>query len=185
MKKAVLAAVGVILLSATGCGGAATKDAKDAEEAPKLTAAEKKVAANISKSFSTSAAGAMSTKEADCFATDFVGAVGLKELTSAKLITEAGELNPSGAQFNTDISGKFADAFLGCVQYQKRQAAEIAQADAKIDAKKLEACLDREMPESYVKKLIIASQTQPTDSAKLVEESTKKLTACKTGATSK
>lgn len=182
MTKAVLAALGLALvLSVSGCGGDDSKETAS----PKLTAAEKKVAANIAKSFSTSASGALSTKEADCFATAFVAAVGVKKLTSAKLITEAGELNPTGAQFDKDISGKFADAFLGCVAYQERQAKEIAKADAKVDAKKLQACLEKEMPESYVKKLIIASQTQEKDGEKLVEESNKKLTGCKTEATKK
>lgn len=179
MKKAVLAALGVLLLLAVTACGSGTK------AAPKLSKEEKKVADNIAKTFTSQSSGALSKKEADCFARGFVQAVGVKKLKSAKLITATDELNQSGAQFDKSISTKFADAFLGCVDYQKRQAEEIAKADSKVDATKLRTCLEKQMPESYVKKLIIASQTQSADGAKLVEESTKKLTACKTEATKK
>ncbi|MGO4257177.1 hypothetical protein [Marmoricola sp. RAF53] len=179
MKKAVLAALAVVLtLSVAACGS-------DSKETPKLGAEEKKVAANISKTFSNESSGALTAKEADCFADGFVEKVGVKKLKAAKLINEKGELNQTGAKFDDEISGKFADAFLGCVDYQKRQAEEIAKADKKVDAVKLQACLEKEMPESYVKKLIVASQTQSADGAKLVEESTKKLSGCKTQATAK
>jgi hypothetical protein len=180
MKKAVLAALGVVLmLAVAACGGS------DTTTTPKVSAAEKKVIANIAKSFSSNASGSLSPKEAECFAGGFVDSVGLKKLTAAKLITADGELNQSGAKFDEEISGKFADAFLGCVNYSQRQAAAIAKADAKVDAVKLQACLEKDMPESYVKKLIIASQTQSADSAKLTSESTQKLTTCKTAATKK
>ncbi len=179
MKKAVLAALSVgLMLSVAACGS-------DGKDTPKLAGEEKKVAANIAKTFSSESSGALTTTEADCFANGFVDKVGVEKLKKAKLITAKGELNQSGAKFDDEISGKFADAFLGCVDYQKRQAEEIAKADAKVDEAKLQACLEKDMPESYVRKLIVASQTQSADSAKLVEESTKKLTTCKTQATKK
>jgi hypothetical protein len=180
MKKALLAALGVLLLvTLTACGGSGSKNKVS------LDKEEKKVAANIAKSFTSPSSGALTTTEAKCFSQGFVDKVGVAKLKSAKLITATGELNQSGAVFTKDISEKFADAFLGCVDYQKRQADEIAKADTKVDAAKLQACLKKEMPESYVKNLIVASQTQSSDSAKLVQESTAKLTSCKTQATKK
>jgi hypothetical protein len=182
MKKAILAALGVLLLVAvTACGSGKS----DHKATPSLSKDEKAVAAKISKSFTEQSSGALTKTEADCFAKDFVDKVGLTKLKSAKLITAAGDLNTSGAKFDASLSGKFADAFLGCVDYQKRQAEEIAKADTTVDVTKLQACLKREMPESYVKKLIVAAQTQDTTSSALVEESTKKLTSCKTEATTK
>lgn len=180
MKKAVVAALSVLLLvAATGCGGSDSKPKSD------LTAKEKKVATNIAKTFRQQSSDALTAKESTCFAESFVDKVGLKKLESAKLITADGQLNQAGPSIDKSMSGEFADAFLGCVDYQKRQAEQIAKADKTVDEAKLKSCLSEEMPESYVRKLIIASQTQFAESAKLVEESTKKLTECKTKATKK
>ncbi|MBO9522189.1 MAG: hypothetical protein J7518_11685 [Nocardioidaceae bacterium] len=179
MKKPVLAALSVLLLLAlTACGGSS-------KDKPKLDKEEKKVAKNIAQTFAQQSSGALTPKESSCFAQSFVDKVGLPELKKKKLITEKGELNQTGATFDKATSAKFADAFLGCVDYQKRQAEQIAKADKTVDAKKLEDCLREDLPTSFVKKLIVASQTQSSDSTKLVDESTKKVTACKTKATKK
>ena len=180
MNKAAQAALGVLLAATlVACGS----DDKEKSADPSLSKDEKAVAAKISKAFTEQTTGKLSTKEADCFAESFVDKVGLKKLESAKLITADGDLNQSGAKFDADVSGKFADAFLSCVDYAERQAEEIADTDSKVDAKKLESCLREEMPDSYVKKLIVASQTQASDAAKLNEESNTKLTDCKKQAT--
>lgn len=179
MKKAVFAAVAVLLLLAlTACGGSNSKSKT-------LSAADKKVAANIAKSFTSDSSGALNATEAKCFADDFVSTVGVAKLKSAKLIDANGQLNSSSAKFDTGLATSFAKSFLGCVDYQKKQAQVIAAADPKVDATKLEACLATEMPESYVTKLIVASYTQTAESSKLLNESTQKLQACKTKATSK
>jgi hypothetical protein len=179
MKKAVLAAVAVLLLLAVSACGS------DSSDKPKLTAEEKKIAANIAKSFSADSSGALNAAEAKCFADDFVGTVGAKKLKAAKLIDAKGALNQSEAKFDKALATDFAESFLGCVDYQKKQAQVIAKSDAKIDAAKLEACLAKEMPESYVTKLIVSSYTQTTESTTLLNESTKKLESCKTEATAK
>lgn len=179
MKKAVIAALAALLLfAATACGGSG-------DDKPKLSTEETKVAKNIADSFSSESAGALTAQESKCFADDFVDTVGVKKLKSSKLVDDKGELNQTDAKFDTELAEQFADSFLGCVEYQKRQAEEIAKADTKIDKAKLEKCLDEEMPESYVKKLIVASYTQTEDSATLLQESTKKLDTCKTNATAK
>jgi hypothetical protein len=182
MKKALLAAIGALALvvATAGCGS----DKAEAKK-PDLSKDEKTVVANISKSFASQTSGSLSKKESDCFAENFVDKVGLKKLKEAKLITADGQLNEQGAAFDAEISGEFADAFLGCVDYQARQAEEIAKADTTVDKDKLQSCLEKEMPSDFVKKLIVASQTQSKDSATLVEQSTKKLTDCKTAATKK
>jgi hypothetical protein len=181
MNKAASAALGVLILVAvTACGS----DKSDDKDEVTLSKAEKDVAANIAKAFGDSS-GALTEKESSCFAESFVSEVGLEKLESAKLIDENGELNQASASFDAEISGEFADAFLGCVDYTQRQAEEIAKTDKTIDAKALESCLAEEMPDSFVKKLIVASQTQSEDAATLGEESTKKLTDCKTEATTK
>lgn len=185
MKKAVLAALGVLLLIALTACGSDKSDDKDEKKAVSLTQEEKDTAASIAKAFTEESTGALTTAEATCFAEQFVDSAGLEKLKSAKLIDEAGKLNQTGATFDAEVSGDFADAFLGCVDYHRRQAEEIAKADKTVDAKALESCLEDKMPNSYVKKLIVASQTQSDDGAKLGEESNKFLTDCKTEATKK
>lgn len=178
MKKPVLAALSVLLLLAlAACGGSSSKK-------PELSKAEKKVANGIAKTYGQQTQGALSKKESACFADSFVEKVGLKKLKEQKLVNDSGEFNPSGSTVDKNTSELFADAFLGCVDYQKRQAEQIAKADKTVDEKKLEDCLRDELPSPFVKKLIVASQMQSADSAKLIEDSTKKVSACKTKATS-
>jgi hypothetical protein len=182
MKKLLLAATCLLLVPGLSACGSDSSDKKDDAS---LTKEEKAVSATIADAFSEGASGQLSKKESTCFADAFVADAGLKDLEAANLIDDKGALNQTGAKFDADLSGKFADAFLGCVDYHKRQAEDLAKADKKIDAGKLEACLEDEMPNSYVKKLIVASQVQSSDAVKLGEESNKKLTDCKTDATAK
>ncbi len=180
MKKATAAlATVILLLTMTACGGSGDSD-QDA-----TSAKEKKVVKTVAESFSQQAAGALDEKEANCFATKFVSAVGVSKMEEAKMITAEGTLNQEGVTFDEDISGKFADAFLGCVDYQARQAQEIAKTDAKIDETALRDCLEDKMPDSFVHDLIVAAQVQSEDSSKLVEKSTKTLTQCKKAASKK
>ena len=127
MKKPILAALGVLLLLAlTACGGSSDK--------PKLTKEETKVAGNIAKLFASQSSGALTSKESRCFANRFVDKVGLAKLKKKKLITADGQLNQSGTStFDKATSEQFADAFLACVPYQKRQAEQIAKADKTVD----------------------------------------------------
>lgn len=176
MKKAIaaLAAV-VLLLSMSACGGSS----KDSDKKDAMSAKEKKVVKTIADSFSQQAAGALTEKEADCFATKFVAGVGVDKMVKAKLVNADGTLNKEGATFDKDISGSFADSFLACVDYQARQAQEIAKTDTKVDEAKLRDCLEEKMPDSFVHDLIVSAQVQGEDSAKLIQQSTKILTGCK------
>jgi hypothetical protein len=184
MKKAALAALGALLLialTACGSGSGSSKDHKVT-----LSKDEKAAAANISKAFTAQTTGALSTKEGDCFAEHFVDSAGLTKLKASKLLTDTGEVNASSSPtFDADLAGKFADSFLGCVDYAKRQAQDIAKSDTTVDADKLESCLRKEMPNSYIKKLIVASQTQSGEATKLGEDSNTKLTDCKLQAAKK
>lgn len=179
MKKALLAALTALLLTAlTACGGS------DEKPEPKLTKAEKKVAANIAKTFGeTQTNGQLTKKEADCFATHWVDAAGIDALEKAKLIDKDGSVNSANATFTESLASKFSDAFLGCVDYQKKQAKVMADANTKLDAAKLEECLDENLPSDFIKKYIVASQTQSAKASTLAEQANKKITDCTTEAT--
>lgn len=174
MKKSALAALAAALLLVVSACGSSTP-AK-----PKLSADEKAAASQIAQAFRANGNNTLTEEEANCFAEGFVGSTGLQKLKDAKLLTESGTLNPStGVVFTKELAGKFADAFLGCVDYQKRLAESLAKADPTVDQAALETCLKKDLPTAFVRDLIVAAQTQSSDAAKLGEESTKRTTACK------
>jgi hypothetical protein len=180
MKKAFTAALGilfVVALTACGSGKSGNKD--------KITLSkdEKTAVASLEKAFTSSTTGAMTTTEARCVATHFVDSTGLTKLKSAKLLTDTNEVNTAGSPvFDTATSGKFADALLGCLDYQKKLATETAKTDTTIDADKFESCLRDKLPDSLVKKLLVASQTNSSDSAEVGAEGNKAMTDCKAAA---
>lgn len=180
MKKALSAALGALLMTAlVACGS----NSSDAKHPVSLSKDEKVAAASLEKAFTSSSTGALTTKEAGCVATDFVGSTGLAKLRSAKLLTADGKVDTAGTpSFDAETSGKFADALLGCVDYQKRLATETAKADPTVDQAKLAACLEKKLPDALVKKVLVASQTQAKDAASLNEQGTKAMTDCRTEA---
>jgi hypothetical protein len=183
MKKACAAAVAVLLLVALSACGSGKSDNKGKVS---LSKDEKTAVANLEKAFTESTTGALGTTEAKCVATRFVDSVGLAKLKSAKLLTSSLEVNNSGAtSFDASTSGKFADALLGCVDYQKKLATETAKTDKTVDAKKFESCLRDKLPDSLVKKMLVASQTNASDAAEVGAEGNKAMTDCKTAATRK
>jgi hypothetical protein len=180
MKKALAAALGILLLLAmTACGSGTSQDKHKAS----LSKDEKTTVASLEKAFTASTTGALTTKEATCVATDFVDTVGLKKLKTSKLITASGEVNTAGSpSFDADTAGKFADALLGCVNYQQRLAEETAKTDKTIDQKKFASCLEDKLPDSLVKKMLVASQTNASDSATIGQQGNQAMTDCKTAA---
>jgi hypothetical protein len=180
MNKASSAALGALLLVALTACGSGTSDKKDKVS---LSKDEKAAVSSLEKAFTESTTGALTTKEARCVATDFVDTVGIAKLKSSKLLTETGEVNTAGSPtFDKDTAGKFADALLGCVEYQKRLAEETVKADDTIDAAKFEDCLDEKLPDSLVKKMLVASQTSSSDAAEVGEQGNKAMTDCKAAA---
>jgi hypothetical protein len=180
MLKASSAALGVLLLVALTACGSSKSDSKENDGKVSLSAEEKTAVANLEKAFTDSATGGLSTKDANCVATDLVDKVGLPKLKSSKLLTEKDEVNTTGTPtFDADTSGKFADALLGCVDYQKRLAVETAKSDATVDAAKFEDCLDEKLPDSLVKKMLVASQTNASDSAEIGKQGTDAMSECK------
>jgi hypothetical protein len=181
MLKASSAALGVLLLVAlTACGSSKSDNKGDTVS---LSKDEKTAVTNLEKAFTSSTTGALSTKEATCVATDFVDTVGLAKLKSTELLTDAGEVNTTGSpKFDADTAGKFADALLGCVNYQERLAVETAKTDTTIDAKKFETCLEDKLPDTLVKKMLVASQTNASDAAAIGEQGNKAMTDCKAAA---
>jgi hypothetical protein len=176
MKKAVSAALGVLLLVALTACGSGKSDSKDKVT---LSKDEKTAVASLEKAFAQTSTGGFTTAEAKCVATDFVDTVGLAKLKSAKLLTEDGQVNTAGSPtFDAATSGKFADALLSCMDYQKRLATETAKADKTIDAEKFETCLEKNLPDSLVKKMLVASQTNSSDSAEVGEQGKKAMTDC-------
>lgn len=180
MTKAATAALGALLLVAlTACGSARS-------DKPALSKDEKTAATSLEKAFTSSSSGALTSKEATCVSTRFVGTVGLKKLKAANLLTASNKVNTSSApKFDADTSGKFADALLGCVDYQKRLADETAKTEPGLDKAKFEACLQKNLPDSLVKKMLVAQQTQSKDAATIGQQGTKAMTDCKTSATTK
>lgn len=183
MKKAISAVLAVLLLVALSACGSGKSDNKGKVT---LSKDEKTAVTNLKKAFTESTTGALSDKEATCVATDFVDKVGLTKLKAANLLTDTYEVNTtSSPEFDTTTSGRFADALLGCVDYQKKLATETAKSDKAIDATKFESCLRDKLPDSLVKKMLIASQTNASDSAEIGAEGNKAMTDCKTAATRK
>jgi hypothetical protein len=180
MKKAFLAALGVLLAVALTACGSGKSDGKDKVS---LSKDEKVAVSNLEKAFTESSTGALTSTEAKCVATDFVDTVGLPKLKSSHLLNDAGEVDTTASpQFDAATAGKFADALLGCVDYQKRLAVETAKSDKTIDAAKFEDCLKDKLPDSLVKKMLVASQTNAADSAAIGEQGNKAMTDCKAAA---
>jgi hypothetical protein len=71
------------------------------------------------------------------------------------------------------------------VDYQKKLATETAKTDKTVDAKEFESCLRDKLPDSLVKKMLVASQTNASDAAEVGAEGNKAMTDCKTAATRK
>jgi hypothetical protein len=181
MKKAISAVLAVLLLVAlTACGSGKSGN----KDKVSLSKDEKTAVVNLEKAFTESTTGALSTTEAKCVATDFVDKVGLTKLKAADLLTDTYEVNTAGSpKFDATTSGRFADALLGCVDYQKKLATETAKSDKTIDAAKFESCLRDKLPDSLVKKMLVASQTNASDSAEIGAEGNQAMTDCKTTAT--
>jgi hypothetical protein len=53
------------------------------------------------------------------------------------------------------------------------------KSDPTIDAAKFEKCLQDKLPDSLVKKMLVASQTQSKDAATIGQQGTKAMTDCK------
>jgi hypothetical protein len=145
--------------------------------------ATKAVLANVTKAFTASSAGVLDPTSVTCFSKKFVDTIGVRGLMSAKIVTDSGEFNTQGAVLDARTSGAYADAFLGCVNYQHLQAQAVAKSNPKVDAVQLEACLTSAMPTAYVRALIVANQTQSADATALNTESNAKAAACTKQAT--
>ncbi|MCW2855365.1 MAG: hypothetical protein JWR52_980 [Marmoricola sp.] len=145
--------------------------------------AKKAVLANVTKAFTASSAGVLEPTSVMCFSKKFVDTLGVPGLMASQIVTDAGEFNTQGSILDAHTSGAYADAFLGCVNYQQLQAEAVAKSNPKIDAVKLEACLTTAMPTAYVRALIVANQTQSPDAATLNNESNAKAAACAKQAT--
>lgn len=177
MKKASTAALGILLLVAlTACGSSTSNKDKVS-----LSKDDKVAVASLEKAFTSSSTGALTATEAKCVATRFVSTVGVAKLKTAKLLDEKLQVNTTASpSFDTATSSKFADALLGCVNYQKRLAEETAKTDPTIDAAKFQKCLEDKLPNSLVKKMVVASQTQSSDAATIGKQGTQAMTDCKT-----
>lgn len=183
MKKALPALLAVLLLVALSACGSGKSGNKDKVS---LSKDEKTAVANLEDAFTQSTTGALTRTEAKCVASHFVDSVGLAKLKSQKLLTNSLEVNNSGTtSFDKATSGKFADALLGCVDYQKKLATETAKTDKNLDAGKFESCLRDKLPDSLVKKMLVAAQTNSSDSATVGAEGNKAMTDCKASATRK
>lgn len=132
----------------------------------------------VRTAFTASSTGVLEAGDVSCFSKKFVADTGVARLLASKVITDSGGFNSTGATMETATAGAYADAFLGCVDYQKVQATEVAKSDSSIDAAALEACLRRTKPESEIRALIVAVQTNAANAQALNTASGKKDAAC-------
>ncbi len=68
------------------------------------------------------------------------------------------------------------------MDYQKQLAEQTAKTDTTIDQAKFESCLEDKLPDSLVKKMLVAAQTNSSDATTIGEQGNKALTDCKTSA---
>jgi hypothetical protein len=182
MKKAASALAALLfLLFLAGCGG----ENGNAEE--DLSKGEQKIADNIAKELTRSedGGGSLAKKDAECFADKFVGSAGKAELEKAKLIDSEGNVQGQGAKFDKGLSEKYADAYVGCVDFQKEVARSFAESNPAIDEQALADCLDDELSDSLVKKVIVDTRSPDTADSKDVKDANQKVADCQKSATGK
>ncbi|HET7682057.1 MAG TPA: hypothetical protein VFK34_00140 [Marmoricola sp.] len=169
MKKALATLAAALLLATAACGS---------DGGQELTHQEQKVADNIAKELSASSGARLPEKDATCFAEKFVADAGVKALKDSKLIDADGSVQQSGAKFDKPLAEKYADAYLSCVDFSAQVAKTFAESDEGIDEEKLAQCLDEELPDSLVKKVIIDTRSPDTANSKDVTEANQKVAEC-------
>lgn len=182
MKQALLAVLVALVLGATAaCGGSGGGG-------DKLTKQEQKVADNIATHFSKTSAGALKKKDAQCFGDKFVASAGVKALQKANLVDKDGKVvttSGSSPKFDKALSDKYAEAYLACVDFAAAAAKSYAASDPSVDEAKLATCLEKALPDSLMKKVIVASQSGDVNQNSDVTAANKKLLACQKSSTKK
>lgn len=169
LKNALAIVVAVLLLATAACGSGGGSD---------LSKEEQKVADNIASELSSSSAANLPKKDATCFAEKFVDEAGVKALKDSKLIDDKGKVQTSGATFDKKLSEEYADAYLDCVDFSAQVAKTFAASDKNLDEDKLAACLDEELPDSLVRKVIVDTRSPKTANSKDVTEANEKVSQC-------
>ncbi|MDQ6688052.1 MAG: hypothetical protein M3Z50_10685 [Actinomycetota bacterium] len=170
MKKVLLAfcAPLVLMLVASACGGSSS---------PKLSPDETKVSHNLVAYYQASSSGGVPKKAISCFADKFVQDAGVPALKKAKVVNADSSVNKQSVQLPPDLAGKFADAYLACVDYASSQAKAMAKQDPKIDEAKLATCIGKVLDKPTYKRVIVDSLTKKSE-PQLQKTLTPKLLQC-------
>lgn len=118
----------------------------------------------------------LAESEINCLVDGFVQRVGLSELQSHDLIDSTGHLG--AGEFDARLAGQFADSYLDCVDYPRKQADLIKSIDPSVAVKPLRNCLNRQLPRKFVRRLIVASQLGIPAASTLQEESQARIRQC-------
>jgi hypothetical protein len=175
LKKAtlVVATALLVLFMSTACGGSSDK----------LSKADQKVADTLSSTLQKDSSGTLTKKQADCFSTGMVTKIGVAGLKKAKMIDSKGVPSTTGpSKLTADVAGKYADSYLGCVDFWKLQVDAMVKSNPALDGTKLLPCLKSAVKDSDVKKLLVGQVTQTTDAA-LTQAISASVTKCETSAT--
>jgi hypothetical protein len=168
MKKALSALAAVLLLVTAACGS----------DGSQLSDKERKVAGNIARELSGSDAGKLDKKAATCFADEFVDRAGVPALRKAGLIDKDGAVQQQGTTFDKGLAGKYADAYLACVDFGEQVAQAYAAQDPSLDEKAFAACLDDKLPKDTVRQVIVDNQTGKSGTSKEVTDAQEQVTGC-------
>lgn len=176
MKKACIALASVLALGVvTACGGDSSDTSGPSEE--------ERVAKNIGTHFATQSEGAMKQQDAQCFADEFVDQAGVPALEKAGLIDSQGEVRDQASpEFDEELAAKYADSYLGCVDFAAVAAASFAKRDKQLDRALLTACLEKALPDELMKKVIVATQSGKAAGNADVSKANTELSACQKAA---
>lgn len=172
MKKLLPTLAAALMVAATvaGCGGG--------NGGQQLSAADQKVADNMSSYLAKNGNGSISRHDAQCIAESWVKQSGVDKLKKSNVLTSAGKVNTqNNTKITPSLASDYADALLGCINYAKLQSQAVAKVNPKIDPKKMADCFSQAMPKSAEKKLLVSTMTGKQDQ-QLTQQNAQAIQTC-------
>ena len=176
----IAAAIALLLAIALvgGCGGGGKSGAKKPAKSETPSRTEAQVIEDLSNYFSSSST-ALAPSDSTCIATALVTKTGIKALTTAGILDKDGKVNPAGGvTFTPELAGTYADAFLGCVNYAVLAAKNFVKSNPKLSLPKLTACLKKQLPNTFMRRVIVASQSADAATNKDLAAANKRIKNC-------